>query len=96
MQHVLAVEFAPDMDRKTFPCVFINNAQHAERPAIMGSIHHEVVTPDVVLCCWAMADARTVNEPEPTAFGLLWGNFKPFTPTYALRLMRHPSCSRSQ
>jgi len=44
MQHVLAVQFAPDMGRQTFPCVFVNDAQHAERPAVMGSIHHEVIT----------------------------------------------------
>ena len=49
VQHVLTVEFAPDMDRKTFPCVFIDNAQHAERPTVMGSVHHEVIAPYMVL-----------------------------------------------
>lgn len=48
IEYILAVELAPDMDRQAFPGVFVNDAQHAKRSAVMGSIHHEVITPDMV------------------------------------------------
>lgn len=84
MEYVLAVELSPDMDRKAFPCIFINDAQHAERSSIVRSIHHEVITPDMVLGRRPKPDTGTVIEPEPPTFRLFLWNFEPFTPPYTL------------
>ena len=63
MEHVLAVELSSDMDRKTIPGVFIDYAQHAERPAVMGSVHHKIKTPYMIAPFRPQADARTVIQP---------------------------------
>ena len=43
-----AVESAPDVYRQALPGVLIDNVEHAERLAVMGAVHDEVVAPDVI------------------------------------------------
>ena len=56
---------------------------HVEH-AVMGSILHEVVGPDVIAMFGPQSDARAVREPEAAAFGLLLGNLQPLTPPVPL------------
>ena len=51
IQDVLAVELPPDADRQAFPGIFVDDGQHVERLAIMGTVLDEVVGPDVVAMC---------------------------------------------
>ena len=37
--------------------VFINDVQYFESPAIGCTVHHKIVTPDVVLTLWPKPDA---------------------------------------
>lgn len=57
------VEPSLDTDRQAFPRELIDDAQHAERLAVMGSIHHEVVTPHMVPVLRSQAHTRAVIEP---------------------------------
>ena len=50
-------------DRQAFPRELINDAQHAERFAVMGSIHDEVVTPDMVSVLRPQPHAGAVIQP---------------------------------
>ena len=52
VQDILAVEFAPGMNSKAFPAIFIDHREHTERLSIMGSVHYEIVAPDVVAPRW--------------------------------------------
>ncbi|VWB63029.1 hypothetical protein BPA30113_02804 [Burkholderia paludis] len=44
--HVLRAQAGADLDRQTFPSVFIDNAPHLQDPAVYQLIVDEVVTPD--------------------------------------------------
>ena len=57
------VEPSLDPDRQAFPCELINDAQHAERFPVMGSVHHKVVTPYMVLVLRPEPHAGAVIEP---------------------------------
>ncbi len=84
MQHVLAVEPAPDMNGQAFTGKFVDDGQHAECLAIMGAIHDEIVAPDVVSVCRPQPDARSVIQPQPASFRLFVRNLEPFAPPDAL------------
>jgi len=47
-------------DRQAFPCELISDAQHAKRFAVMGSVHHEVVTLHMVSVLRPQAHAGAV------------------------------------
>ena len=57
MQHVPAVELAPDMDGRALTGVLIDDHKHAECFVVMGAIRHEVISPDMVLRRRAKTDA---------------------------------------
>jgi hypothetical protein len=60
----------------------------------MGSILHEVVRPDVIVVLRPKTDARSVMEPQTTAFGLLLRNLQPLTPPDPLNplVVDQPAC----
>lgn len=53
VENVLAVELTPDMDGQALTGVFVDDGEHAERLAIVGPVHHEVVGPHVIATRWA-------------------------------------------
>lgn len=58
-----SVEPSLHPDREAFARELINDAQHAEWFPVMGSIHHEVVTPHMVSMLWPEPHARAVIQP---------------------------------
>ena len=50
----------------------------------MGSIGDEIIRPHVIRALRPQAKARTIVEPQPSAFGLLAGHFKPLPPPDSL------------
>src|SRR5258707_2900497 len=73
----LAQDWLADV-RKAATRELVDHAQHAERPAILGPILHEVVGPDVVGPLRPQPHARAVVEPQTAPFRLLLRHFKPF------------------
>ena len=63
LQNNSRVKPSLDTDRQAFPSELIDDAQHTERFAVMGSIHHKVVTPYMVSVLWPEPHARAVIEP---------------------------------
>ncbi len=57
------IEPAFNPDRQAFTRELVNNAQHPKRFSIMGSIHHEVITPDMVLVLRPQPHAGAVIQP---------------------------------
>ncbi len=57
------VEPSLDTDRQAFPRELVDDAQHAERFPVMGSVHHEVVTPHMVSVFRPQPHAGTVIQP---------------------------------
>jgi hypothetical protein len=55
----------------------INDVEHTEPAAIVGTIFDEVVGPDVIAVFRPQPDARSVRQPEPAALGLLMGDLQP-------------------
>ncbi len=49
----------------------------------MGSILHEVVRPDVIAALRPKTDARSVMQPQTTAFGLFGGDLQTLAPPEA-------------
>ena len=43
-------------DRKAFSAVFIQDVESSERPAIVGSVMHTVIRPDMVAILWTQSD----------------------------------------
>ncbi len=48
LDQMTAVDPAPNVDRQTFPRVFVNQVQQTYRPSIVGERAHEIVGPDMV------------------------------------------------
>lgn len=46
-QHVLGRKVALRHDGQAFLGIFIDDIQHAELPAVVGAVFHEVVAPDM-------------------------------------------------
>src|SRR5262249_5661583 len=56
--------------------------EHVEHPipaTIVGAILDEVIGPDMIAVLRPQADARSVDQPQPAALGLLMGNLQPLT-----------------
>jgi len=52
-QHIIAVQFALNMDSQALPAMLIIAGEHPERLAIMGAAHNEVVAPHMAAILWA-------------------------------------------
>ena len=48
VEDAFRVQLALDRDRQALSSELIDHGQHAERPAIVGSVHDEVIRPDMV------------------------------------------------
>lgn len=73
-----AFSFRLHPDGDAFPCELIDHVEHAVFPSIVSSILDEVVGPDMVGIFRPKPDARTIVQPESSAFGLLpRGTFSP-------------------
>jgi hypothetical protein len=55
--HLRQVELSFRTDRKAFPPVFIQDVESSERPAIVGSVMHKVIRPEMVAILWTQSDA---------------------------------------
>ncbi len=55
----------------------VDHGQHPQRPAIVGSVHDEVIGPDMVRPRRPQTDAGPVVEPQPASLGLLHRHFQP-------------------
>ena len=58
----------------------VNDAEHAELPAIVGAILDEVVGPHMVAVLRPQADARSIRQPQASSLRLLGWNLQPLTP----------------
>ena len=91
LQHIVRPQPSRHHDGQAATGKLVDHAQHAERPAILGPILHEVVRPDVVGPLGPQPYTRPVVEPQTASFGLLLRHFKPFPapdPPHALDV--HP------
>jgi hypothetical protein len=64
----------------------------------MGSIHHEVIGPDMVPILRPFPNAGTVRQPEARSLGLFLRHFQPFlapNPLDAL-MIHHPAFSMQE
>ena len=65
-QHVDDVgrgELAPDTDRQARAGELVQDIEHAEGPAVICPVMHEVIGPDVVRPLGAQPDAGAVVQP---------------------------------
>ena len=79
IEHISGVEPPFDPDSETLTGVLVDHTQHAEDLPVMGAILNEVIRPDMALVFRPEPDARAIIQPEPSSFGLLHWNLKPFT-----------------
>jgi len=84
LQYRLLVLSAFGSDGETFPRVLVDDGQHAERSAIVRSVHDEVVGPDVVPVLRAMTNTRPVIEPQTAPLRLFLRYFQPLATPDAL------------
>jgi len=49
LQYALGVQLPFHVNRQALPRVLVNDPQQAEGPALVGTVMHEVVGPDVIL-----------------------------------------------
>src|SRR3954469_25384854 len=71
VDHVDGLELASDPDGQALVGELVDDVEHAEPPSVVRPVLGEVVGPDVVAMLGPQPDARSVREPEPSAFGLL-------------------------
>ena len=76
--HILSLELPSDPQHQAFPAVFIDQGQDPQRTAIVSSVSHKVIRPDMVFEEGPQPDAGSVIEPEPAAFRLFGRDFQPF------------------
>ncbi len=77
VEDAFRVQLALDRDRQALTGELVDHGQHAERPAIVGSVHDEVIGPDMVRPRRPQTDAGPVVEPQPASLGLLCRHFQP-------------------
>ena len=77
VDNAFRVQLALDRDRQALTGELVDHGQHAERPAIVGSVHDEVIRPDMVRPLRPQADAGSVVDPQPASLGLLCRHFQP-------------------
>ncbi len=76
--HLIAFEIAFHTDLEALAREFIDEFQGAERFSVMRAIRHKVIAPDMHGVRCLQAYTRSVIEPQPSSFGLLFGHFQPF------------------
>ena len=79
IDYICRVQLALYPDREALPTELINDVERSTGKAIFRSVVNEVVRPDVVNVLWPKANTRSVNQPQPTALRLLYGNLQPLT-----------------
>ena len=52
-------------DRQTLSTVFIQNVQCSERPAIIGSVMHKIIRPNMIAILRAQPHTWTIIQPKP-------------------------------
>src|SRR5205807_2208827 len=78
-------ELAGDTDRQAFVGKLVNDIEHAISASIVGAVLDKVVGPDVIAVLRPQPDARSVGQPEPASFGLLFiGDLQPLASPDAL------------
>ena len=77
-------ELPPNADCQALAGELVQDVEHAEGPAVMGPVMHEVIGPDMVRPLGAQPDAGSVVEPEPAPLRLLAGHLQPLAPPQAL------------
>ena len=86
-QHVDNVdrgELAPNPDRQALAGELVQDVEHAEGPAVIRPVMHEVIGPDVIRPLGAQPDAGAVIEPKPAPLRLFLGHLQPLAPPQAL------------
>ena len=73
----VAFELPGDTDGQALAGELVDDAQHPERLSIVGAVGDEVIGPDMVGTLRPQTDARSVVEPETSAFRLFGGTFSP-------------------
>src|SRR5690606_22489113 len=73
------LEFPCDTDGQALAGELVDDAQHPERPAIVGAVSDEVIRPDMVVPLRPQTDARAVVEPQTPAFRLFGRDLQPLT-----------------
>lgn len=78
------LQLSLDPNGDAFPRELIDHVEHPDFPAIVRPILDEIVGPDMVGVFRSQSDARTVVQPQPTAFRLLVRHFQPLPSPDAL------------
>src|SRR5215207_1181836 len=89
------LELASDADRQALVRELVDDVEHPEPPSVVRPVLDEVVGPDVVAMLGPQPDARSVRQPEPSAFGLLPGHLQPLASPNSLYplVVDEPACS---
>jgi hypothetical protein len=76
----------------------VEDVEQPELAPVVGAVLDEVVGPDVVAMLGPQPDARSVRQPEPSAFGLLPGDLQPLASPNPLDplVVDEPACSAQQ
>lgn len=69
-----------DADRHAFASELVDNIQHAELPAVMGTVLDKIIGPDVVGVLWSKPHAGSVVQPEASLLRLPLRHFEPLSP----------------
>ena len=63
VQYIVRVQSSIDDDGHTSPGELIDHGEHTELPSIVGSVHDEVIGPDMIGPARPQTDAGLVIEP---------------------------------
>src|SRR5215207_9381007 len=87
-----------DADRQALVRELVDDVEHPEPPSVVRPVLDEVVGPDVVAMLGPQPDARSIRQPEPSAFGLLPGDLQPLASPNPLDplVVDEPACSAQQ
>ncbi len=77
MQNIAGFEPPRCVYRQTAARIFVDDGQHAERPAILGAILHEIIGPDVAGAFWPKPDAEPSFSQSRPRLGCFCGTFSP-------------------
>src|ERR1700675_3926813 len=84
VDHSDGLQLPIDVDHQAFMGELVDDGQYPVLPPILGPMLDKVVGPDVMAIFRPQPDARSVMQPQTTAFGLLLGNLQPLAPPDAL------------
>ena len=75
----IRLELAGDTDCQAFMCELVEHVEHSVLGSLVGAVLDKVVGPDMIALLRWQPNARSVDQPEPAALGLLMGNLEPLT-----------------